>query len=41
LIIMLAGAWFGASGKACATLPHIPKMKAKAISLFIRFLPGL
>jgi len=37
---MLAGAWLGASGKACAALPDSPKMKARAISLFIRFLPA-
>jgi hypothetical protein len=40
-MIMLAGVWPGASGNACAALPDSPKMKARAISLFIRFLPGL
>jgi hypothetical protein len=40
-MIMLAGAWPGASGKACAALPDSPKMKARATSLFIRFSPEL
>jgi hypothetical protein len=34
---MLAGAWPGASGMACAALPDNAKMKARATSLFIRF----
>jgi hypothetical protein len=34
---MLAGAWSGASGMACAALPDSPKMKAKAINLFTGF----
>jgi hypothetical protein len=38
---MLAGAWPGASGKACAALPDSPKMKARTTSLFIRFSPDL
>jgi hypothetical protein len=40
-MIMLAGAWPGASGKACAALPDSPKMKARATSLFIRFPPKI
>jgi hypothetical protein len=39
-MIMLSGPWLGASGAACAAPADTPKMKASAISLFIRFLPA-
>jgi hypothetical protein len=36
---MPSGAWTDASGIACAPLPDSPKMKAKAITLFMDVSP--